>query len=452
MDFARRRFIALPVAAVSSAALPAQAATRPTAELGVDATHFGLRPGSPDDQSRVLQRAIDETARTRAPLAVPPGVYRTANLKLAPGTHLVGARGATKLALTQGPSLLSGMAADHVTLSGLTLDGGSGRLPERRGLVQLERCQAIKIVDCEFTGSRQNGLVCVEASGEVTETVFSDTADTAIHVLDSGGLVIARNRIGLAGNNGIQVWRSTGGNDGTIVVDNQIDNIANRSGGSGQYGNGINIFRAANVIVRGNQINNCAFSAVRGNAASNLHIEGNSITNAGEVALYVEFGFEGAVVANNSVDRAAIGISITNFNAGGRLAVVQGNIIRNLAPKRPAGTDPGDSAGVGIAVEADTAVTGNVVEHAPTAGIMLGWGHYLRDVAVTGNVVRKADIGIAVSVVPGAGTALIANNVIAETLRGAIIGMARSKPVTGDLSRDGVEQFAHITLSGNRVR
>jgi hypothetical protein len=28
--------------------------------------------------------------------------------------------------------------------------------------------------------------------------------------------------------------------------------------------------------------------------------------------------------------------------------------------------------------------------------------------------------------------------------------MARSKPVTGDLSRDGVEQFAHITLSGNR--
>ena len=211
------------------------------------------------------------------------------------------------------------------------------------------------------------------------------------------------------------------------MVDNRIENIGNRSGGSGQYGNAINVFRAANVIVRGNRIRNCAFSAVRGNAASNLHIEGNSISDTREVALYAEFGFEGALVANNSVDRAAIGISVTNFNEGGRLAVVQGNIIRNLLPKRPSGTDPGDFAGVGISVEADTAVTGNVVENAPTAGIMLGWGHYLRDIAVTGNVVRKADIGIAVSVAPGAGSALIANNVIAETPRGAIVGMARSR-------------------------
>jgi uncharacterized secreted repeat protein (TIGR03808 family) len=242
------------------------------------------------------------------------------------------------------------------------------------------------------------------------------------------------------------------GDDGTIVVDNRIENIGNRSGGSGQYGNAINVFRAANVIVRGNRIKNCAFSAVRGNAASNLHIEGNSVSDTREVALYAEFGFEGALVANNSVDRAAIGISITNFNEGGRLAVVQGNIIRNLLPKRPPGTDPGDSAGVGISVEADTAVTGNVVENAPTAGIMLGWGHYLRDIAVTGNVVRKADIGIAVSVAPGAGTALIANNVIAETPRGAIVGMARSRAVTGDLSKAGVEQYAHITLGANRVR
>ena len=83
-------------------------------------------------------------------------------------------------------------------------------------------------------------------------------------------------------------------------------------------------------------------------------------------------------------------------------------------PKRPAGTDPGDGAGIGIAVEADTAVTGNVIENAPTAGMMLGWGHHLRDVAATGNVVRTADIGIGVSVATGAGTALIANNMIAD--------------------------------------
>jgi len=57
-----------------------------------------------------------------------------------------------------------------------------------------------------------------------------------------------------------------------------------------------------------------------------------------------------------------------------------------------------------------------------------------------------------VSVAPGAGTVLIANNVISETVRGAIVGMSRANPVTEDLSRTGAEQYAHITLNGNRVR
>jgi uncharacterized secreted repeat protein (TIGR03808 family) len=206
------------------------------------------------------------------------------------------------------------------------------------------------------------------------------------------------------------------------------------------------------VIVRGNRIRHCAFSAVRGNTAANIQIAGNSISDCSEVALYAEFGFEGAIIADNSVDGAAIGVSVTNFNEGGRLAVVQGNIIRNLKPQRPAGTDPGDSAGVGISVEADTVVSGNVIENAPLAGIMLGWGRYLRDVAATGNVVRKADIGIAVSVTPGAASALIANNVITDCRRGAIMGMAGAKAITGDLSQGGAESYGHLTISGNRVR
>jgi uncharacterized secreted repeat protein (TIGR03808 family) len=319
-------------------------------------------------------------------------------------------------------------------------------------LVQLENCGSVKIVDCEVVGSGRNGIVCVAVDGEIVGTALREIADVAIHSLDARGLTIARNSITGAGNNGIQVWRSAKGDDGTIVADNRIENIDNRSGGSGQYGNAINVFRAANVLVRGNRIRNCAFTAVRGNAASNIQIEGNSISDAREVALYAEFGFEGALIANNTIDGAAIGVSVTNFNEGGRLAVVQGNIVRNLLPRRPAGTDPGDVGGVGISVEADSAVTGNVIENAPTAGIMLGFGQYLRDVSVTGNVVRIADIGVAVSVVPGAGTALIANNVIAEARRGAIVGMARSKPVTGDLAKGGGEQYANLSISGNRVR
>jgi uncharacterized secreted repeat protein (TIGR03808 family) len=441
---------------MTAAAAPAVAAPAPPASpggaRGVDAAQFGLRPGSPDDQSRALQRAVEETARARQQLLIQPGSYRVGNIKLPAGAQLVGVRGATKLVLTDPQPLLSTENTDHVTLSGLVLDGQRRRLPERRGLVHFENARAVRITDCDILGAGGNAIHAVGVDGEISGTTIADTADTAIHSFDARGLLIARNVIAGAGNNGIQVWRGETGADGTIVVDNRIEDIENRAGGSGQYGNAVNVFRAGNVIVRGNRIRNCAFTAVRGNAASNIQIEGNSISDTREVAIYAEFGFEGALISNNTIDIAAIGVAVTNFNEGGRLAVVQGNIIRNLLARRPAGTDPGDGAGIGISVEADSAVTGNVIELAPTAGIMLGFGQYLRDVAATGNVVRKADIGIAVSVTMGAGTALIANNVLAETARGAIVGMDRRRIVTGDLMKGGAERYAHLTLSGNRVR
>ena len=71
------------------------------------------------------------------------------------------------------------------------------------------------------------------------------------------------------------------------------------------------------------------------------------------------------------------------------------------------------SHGVGIAIEADSVVTGNVIEGSTAYGIMVGWGRYLRDVSVTDNLIRNAMIGIGVSIDPAAGTALITNNLIA---------------------------------------
>jgi len=67
------------------------------------------------------------------------------------------------------------------------------------------------------------------------------------------------------------------------------------------------------VIVRGNRIRNCDYSAVRGNSASNIQITGNSVSDVREVALYSEFSFEGAVIANNTVDGAAVGVFSLQF-------------------------------------------------------------------------------------------------------------------------------------------
>jgi uncharacterized secreted repeat protein (TIGR03808 family) len=156
------------------------------------------------------------------------------------------------------------------------------------------------------------------------------------------------------------------------------------------------------------------------------------------------------VIANNIVDGAQTGVSVTNFNEGGRLAVVQGNIFRNLSALTP-NPRPDDLLGIGIYVEADTAVTGNVVEGAEAAGIAVGWGSFLRDVAVTGNVVRRAAIGIAVSVVSGARSTLISGNVVTGFQHGAIIGMDHARRVTTDLSKDGAKPYAHLTIVGNRI-
>jgi uncharacterized secreted repeat protein (TIGR03808 family) len=455
MDVDRRYFIGASAAGIAGALVMSSTAVRAaalTSMLGRDVTQFGVRPGSPDDQTRLLQRAIDEAARAQVPLALPPGVYRTGMLRLQGGTQLVGVRGATKLIFTGGASMLSGEGAGGIGLSNITFDGGGIPLPTRRGLVHCLGGRDIRIVDCEITGSGGNGIWLENVSGDVSGNTITATATTAIVSFDAQGLIVSRNTIVGTSDNGIEILRTTIGDDGTLVTDNRIEDIKAGPGGSGQYGNAINAFRAGNVIVRGNRIRNCDYSAVRGNSASNIQITGNSVSNVREVALYSEFSFEGAVIANNTVEGAAVGVSVCNFNEGGRIAVVQGNIIRNLLPKRPIGTAPDDDAGIGIYVEADTSVTGNVVENAPSFGIVAGWGKYLRDVVISGNVIRNAFVGVGVSVTPGAGTALVNNNMISDTPRGAVVGLDHARPVTSDLSAEGAQRFAQVVTGTNAVR
>ncbi|TIQ53259.1 MAG: TIGR03808 family TAT-translocated repetitive protein, partial [Mesorhizobium sp.] len=126
------------------------------------------------------------------------------------------------------------------------------------------------------------------------------------------------------------------------------------------------------------------------------------------------------------------------------------NIVRNLSTSGPYPADaPG--FGVGISVEADTTVSGNVVENAPLYGMHIGWGPFMRNVVATANIIRKAGTGIAVTVVEGAGTAVISDNVIDGAQNGAIVGHRWAEPVTGDLASSGNAGYAHLTIERNHV-
>lgn len=436
----------LPGAAL--AAGPRRNDTGPAARVA-SGPELGLVPDATGDQSRVLQEAIDKAAEHGAVLHVPSGRYLVRDVRLRPGLVLSGVAGRTILALSAGGSLLSGDGVHGVRLEGITLDGNGQSLTHgaRGGLLAVTGSRNVDLRHLSLTRSSSNGVMLVGSAGRIIDCRIGDVAQAAIFSIDATGLEIANNEIHDCANNGILVWREKPGEDGTIVTGNRIERIRAAAGGSGQNGNGVNVYRAGNVLVSGNRITDCAYTAIRGNAASNIQMVGNSCSRLGEVALYAEFGFEGALIASNLVEAAAAGISVTNFNEGGRLAVVQGNLIRNLVRREH---EPEDKRGEGIAVEADSVVTGNTIENAPTAGIVVGWGRYMRDVAVTSNVIRGTRVGIMITRDPDAGAALIAQNLVSGAREGGIRAMDKGVLVGPDLARSGTSS-TRISILGNMV-
>jgi uncharacterized secreted repeat protein (TIGR03808 family) len=439
---------ALGAAATTAATAAAKAGPRATALDQSIGTHALVPDAGLDDTIR-LQSEIDRAAVEGRPVLLAGGTYRTSTLTLRPGTALIGAHGLTTLEFIGGTSLLAATSAHNVRIENLVLDGASRALDadEDAGLVRLVDCNRIRIANVSIRRSLANGISLTGCSGRVTDCSLAHVLLAAIRSLDATGLEIAHNDISDCRNNGIQIWRSQTNDDGTIVTANRITRIEATGGGTGQNGNGVNVFRAGNVVVSGNHITDCAYSAVRGNAASNLQVLANNAQRVGEVALYVEFGFEGAIVANNLVDGAATGISVTNFNEGGRLAVVEGNLIRNLHRREH---EPVDKRGEGIAVEADSIVSGNVIENVPTCGIMIGWGRYMRNCLVTQNLVRDAATGIMISSDVDAGACLVTSNLITGSKNGAIRAMNMGLPHGPDLAT-APDPAARMSVTSNLV-
>jgi uncharacterized secreted repeat protein (TIGR03808 family) len=445
MAIDRRSVLGLSAGSAAGAILPtpSRAAPQPLGSLGLDVTHFGVNAGSPDDQTEALQRAIDASADARVPLWLPAGTYIAADLVLKSGTQLYGVRGATRLLLGYGAAIVASTRADQVTLQGIVFDGRSQFLPEGRGLVSLREVRGLRLLDCYLQESGGSGISLIGVEGEIAYTTIIGAAAGGITVQDGRGVTLAHNTIFQCGSHGIRVERAQRGHDGTQIIANRIEHI----GGSDlAKGDGIVVERAGAVIVADNQIRRCQATGLTAKNAASLHVRGNAFSASGDFAVRAEDGLDGAIISGNTINDAGAGISVTDREAGGRLVACQGNLVRNLRG------EPANGRGVGIAVEADSAITGNVIEGAPLAGILAGFGKHLRDVTVTGNVVRTAPIGVGVSVETGTGSALIAHNLIADVSQGAVIGMAGGRAVTGDLAGGEPSRFASITVSGNRVR
>lgn len=432
------------------------------ADAGSLFQNAGLR-GSLDEADQVVMpdggetgslrfaKALKEAAARGRPVFLPPGTYRVSGLDLPDNTEINGVAGRSRIEYTGDGHLFRGTNLKRVRLSGITIDGGNRWLADDAGgLLHFIGVERLEIENCEIVGASRNALQLEGCGGEIRENRISGAADAGIYAVESAMLAIRDNLVSGCGNGGILVHRYKPGEDGTIITGNRVSGILSRGGGTGQNGNGINIFRAGNVIISGNHVQDCAFSAIRANAASGVQISANQCLRSGETAVYCEFGFEGATITGNMIDGAANGISVVNFNEGGRLATISGNIVRNI--DAPAPYPPTDAGfGIGIAVEADTVISGNAIDGVAKWGLLLGWGPYLRNMVATGNMIRDVPVGCAVSVAEGAGSALIADNVFSETPDGAVAAFRWAKKASGDLAVDGNDGFEQLTVEKNRL-
>lgn len=395
-----------------------------------------LDASSDADQSTALREAL-AAAGASGRLALPPGRFRVSGLRFPANMLVEGVPGATWLIGT-GAEIAAIEGQSNVTLRDIGFAGNSGT----DALLRIASGENISLERCLFRDNPGIGLDIHGAAASIRDCDFAGHGDAAIHALDSLGLLVAGNRIRACGNAGIRIWRSEAGMDGSILVNNRISGIDWRAGGNGQNGNGINVYLADEVIVADNHISDCAFTAVRLNTTRNSQVTGNQCRTSGEVAIFSEFGFSGSVIAQNILDGAAAGISITNMDVGGALAICSGNIVRNISPRS---TVNPDTIPLGIFAEADTAITGNVVENVPGVAIGAGWGPYLRNVLISDNVVIGSDIGIGVSLAEGVGAVTIGSNRI-EARQHAIAGMLWTDVAEPELA-DVADRYPHVTMN-----
>jgi uncharacterized secreted repeat protein (TIGR03808 family) len=420
--------------------------------LGLVGANLAASIGAARAQSADLQQRLNEAVRNGRPLILPPETIRTAGLRLPEGAHLVGHPGRTRLVSAVGGPVVQASGAKRITLEGVAFAGDGPRSGRDAALAQFQGIETMSVQDCGFESFGGIGLRLTQCGGRIRSSRFRELGRSALFSMDSLGLLIEGNEVRGCGENGLLVWRSAKGYDGSILRDNRIEAIRADAGGSGQFGNGIGLFRAGGIVASGNAIRRVAFTAIRNNGGSNVIYSANQVSECGEVALYSEFAFDGAVITGNIVDGCMGGIDVANFaDHGGKLASVTGNLVRNVRQGIiPGTTDFG--GGGGIFVEGEGVISGNVIDRAARTGLQLGWGQSLKDVSAIGNTILRCGHGIEVSVAPQAGFATITGNHIAEVGTMAIVGKRWKEIATGDLAKIDTSPWPRLRISGNTVR
>lgn len=363
-----------------------------------------------------------------------PGTYHSTQIDLTTSTGggnpltITAELGTVTIQLSgSAPYLLKSLNVDSISISNISFDGNNISLNEPvtfPGLIRFSGSGIGRFIisGCNVFNTPNTGISC---DGSVTGKIIDNhinNCGNGIVSLDS--LVnVERNRVTYCHDNGVQIWTSSINGNNSVVSDNYITNINNLSGGTGQYGNGIVVYKANCVKILNNVIGTTNFSSIRLNQGSNCQVIGNFCFAAREVAMFIECpgpggggGYlVGGVISNNIIDSAGGGINIVNLGLADdgvtrRITVSSNqlyNITRNYISEYSAYTP-----GIGILAEGGSNIVGNSVESAAIAGIQLGTNNAAIDLTASGNFLKNTNIGIGYSANPASAGILISSNLI----------------------------------------
>lgn len=425
-----------------------------------------------------LQTVFDLARTQGLPVFLQPGVFQSGPLTVLATNgggkplKVEAVPGAATIRFTGGGTPLKIENMSSVRFHGVVFDGQNLALPDyaylRPAFIALKQTNDIIFEDCQIKNSPGIGVYVTGGNAKLSGCyiashsigVFSEDAQTFVH----------KNNIAMIANNGVMIWRSANSGDNSEVTGNIINGIETAAGGTGQNGNGVNVFRAMGVNICDNHILNVKYSAVRCNGGGMAVIEGNNIWNAREVAIYIEapgagIDLAGAIVSNNHLDTVGTGVSVANaglYSDGvARSVVIEGNRISNARVVQI--TDPGywppNSGGNGITAETDCVISGNIIDGAQGIGVQIGTNDAVRDICVTGNLVRASAIGIAVSnnVIAGtSGEVIVSGNIVRGATNGAIVptsfnGTSMTRVGTADYGNQLSTTVGRATFGHNRA-
>lgn len=239
--------------------------------------------------------------------------------------------------------------------------------------------------------ARGNGIWAFSTGGgqlEITGNKVNTTVKMAIKANTDATFDINHNKIDTATENGIYVYGTAKNAVESNVSENTVKNITdNNNPGTGERGNGIALYEVKGAKVENNRIDTVEYSCIRFTGVDDSMANGNKCNNAGEVAMFAEFGHDGISFKSNVINGYGLGhngstggtgIVSTNYQTYfGRGVDIIGNTIKNGL-----GT-------AGILVEADANVQANTIDSPGPFGIIGGTNQYMRDVVIQANTISN---------------------------------------------------------------